>query len=297
MTFGGIAFGVGAIATGVGGYLSGKGQAKAGKAKAQFEAKKFNELQKANQWTQFLGLQAAGKFGPQIEQANQAMLQKYGQATQAAGATIGVAQQGGQQALQQLQGIEQGAISQALEQQQAQLGATGQQAAAAGFGGSIAQGQAAQVYSNTTQDVANILAQTGAMKTGVIQQTTQNTLSSILSYASALGAEGQAQQVALQNQYALFKDKLQTILSTPSAWGYNEQVMSTATGSASFPTDTDQWDATMSQAWLDSYLSGTDTQQLTYESNQQEYKYWKHKGEGMTFDNMAAYEQYQQANQ
>jgi FlaG/FlaF family flagellin (archaellin) len=267
MSFAAVA--IGAAATVAGGYLSGQGAAKGAKAQAQFEAQKFNEQQKANQWTQFLGLQAAGQFGPQIEQANQAMLQKYGQATQAAGATIGVAQQGGQQALQQIQGVEQGAISQALKQQQAQLAATNQQSAAAGFGGSIAQGQAAQIYSNTTQDVSNILAQTGAMKTGVIQQTTQNTLSSILSYASALGAEGQAQQVALQNQYALFKDKLQTILSTPNSWGYSDEIMAAGTGTSTFPADTSMWDAEMSQAWLSAYLGGTDSNELKWQ--------WKHK--------------------
>jgi hypothetical protein len=293
MSFGAVAFGLGATATAVGGYLSGKGAAKGAKAQAKMSAQQFNELQKANQWTQFLGLQAAGQFGPQIEQSNQAMLQKYGQASQAAGATIGVAQQGGQQALQQIQGVEQGAISQALKQQQAQLAATNQQAAAAGFGGSIAQGQAAQVYSNTTQDVANILAQTGAMKTGVIQQTTQNTLSSILAYASALGVEGQAQQVALQNQYALFKDKLQTILSTPNSWGYSEDVMAAGTGTSTFPSDTSMWNEEMSQAWLDAYLGGTASNELEW---QWKYKTVNVNDKGKHFDSMAAYQQYKKDN-
>ena len=269
MSFAAIAIGVGAAATVAGGVMAGKGAEKAAKAQANTEAQKFNEQQKANEWTQFLGLQAAGQFAPQIEQSNQAMLQKYGLATQAAGTTIGVAQQGGQQALQQIQGVEQGAISQALKQQQAQLAATNQQSAAAGFGGSIAQGQAAQIYSNTTQDVSNILAQTGAMKTGVIQQTTQNTLSSILSYASALGNEGSAQQGALQNQYALFKDKLQTILSTPSSWGYSAEIMAAGTGTSSFPTDMSLWNDEMSKSWLDAYLGGTASNELQWQ--------WKYK--------------------
>lgn len=205
----------GAAVGGLGSYLGAKEQ-------ADSQQEMFNYDQKTAAWTQLLGLGTIGQFGDTLEQGNQAMLGAYGNAAGMTGAMPGVAQGGTQAALGQMKGAETGAIQQVLKSQNAALGQTAQQSAASGFGGSIQQGQAAQVYSNSSQAIANVMAQTAGAKAGIIQQGVGQTMQGLLAAAQGQQALGQAQQAATQSQYALMKDKLNTILSTGNAWGVGD---------------------------------------------------------------------------
>jgi hypothetical protein len=178
---------------------------------------------KASAWTQMLGLSTLKGFQPTLEAGNIGMLGGYQKAAGMSGMLPGVAKEGTQQALGQMQGAEQGAIQHALKQQQAQLGGVQQQGAASGFyGGSMQQGAQGQVYSQTSQSIADIMAGTAGAKAGIIQQGAAGTMQGILSAAQGQQALGDAYAKAAGAEYNLMKDKLNTVLATGNAWGVGD---------------------------------------------------------------------------
>jgi len=203
----------GALAQGAGAYMG----AQYGGAQGA-SANKMSP--QAAQWTQMLGLGTIGGFEGELQKGNQALLQGYGNAASMTGALPGMAKQSMKAQLGQVAGAEQGAIQQALKNQQTQLGQVGQQGAASGFYGSSGQaGAQAQVQSNVSQNIANIMAGSAGAKAGIIGSGTSATMTGLITAAQGQQQLGEAHAKASGASYNLMKDKLNTILATGNSWG------------------------------------------------------------------------------
>jgi hypothetical protein len=178
---------------------------------------------KESAWAQLMGLSTIGQFAPTLQAGNQALVQGYGNAAQLQGLLPGLAQQGTQAQLGQVAGAETGAIQHVLKNQQAQLGQVGQQGASQGFYGSSAQqGVQGQVFAQTNQSIADIMAGTASTKANIIGQGVGAQMAGITAAAQGQAALGEAFAKASGAEYNLMKDKLNTILATGNAWGIGD---------------------------------------------------------------------------
>ncbi len=207
----------GSVINAAGSYLGAQyGQAQAGGTSDKLSSK-------TSAWAQLLGLSTIGQFKGTMQAANQKLIGGYQGAANAAGQLPGIAQSGMQAQLGQLQGAEQGAISHVLKAQKAQAGGVQQAGTSSGFyGGSTQQGAQAQVQSNTSQSISDIMAGTAGAKAGIIGQGTAAMAAGVAAAGQSQAALGEAYAKAAGGEYNLMKDKLNTILATANSWGIGD---------------------------------------------------------------------------